>query len=219
MERDTADLKLYTSNDMARISCDNCNGCSSCCEGMGDTILLNPYDVNELCRNLKKTFQELLENAIELNVQEGMILPNLRMAGNRNCCSFLDENGRCLIHAFRPGLCRLFPLGRNYEEGTFQYFVVEDGCKKAGKSKVKINKWLDIPQLKHYEDFITKWHFFVKEFQQSLRDAAGQEDGDTYTKQMNLFILQTFFMKPYEENMDFYEQFEERLQRVKSIIG
>lgn len=173
--------KLYTSSDMARISCDDCKGCSSCCEGMGDTILLNPYDVYELSRNLNQTFQELLENAVELNVQEGMILPNLKMTGARNCCSFLDENGRCSIHAFRPGLCRLFPLGRNYEDGKFNYFV--------------------------------------KEFQQSLRDAAGQEEGEAYTKQMNLFLLQTFFMKPYEEHMDFYEQFEERLERVKGILG
>ncbi len=211
--------KLYTSSDMARISCDDCKGCSSCCEGMGDTILLNPYDVYELSCNLNQTFQELLENAVELNVQEGMILPNLKMTGARNCCSFLDENGRCSIHAFRPGLCRLFPLGRNYEDGKFNYFVVEDGCPKAGKTKVKINKWLGIPNLKKHEAFIIQWHYFVKEFQQSLRDAAGQEEGEAYTKQMNLFLLQTFFMKPYEEHMDFYEQFEERLERVKGILG
>lgn len=211
--------KLYTSSDMARISCDDCKGCSSCCERMGDTILLNPYDVYELSHNLNQSFQELLENAVELNVQEGMILPNLKMTGIRNCCSFLDESGRCSIHAFRPGLCRLFPLGRNYENGKFDYFVVEDGCPKIGKTKVKISKWLGVPDLKKHEAFITKWHYFVKEFQQSLQDAVGQAEGEAYTKQMNLFLLQTFFMKPYEEQMNFYDQFEERLARVKGILG
>ena len=32
------------------------------------------------------------------------------MAEDSESCTFLDENGRCSIHPFRPGICRLFPL-------------------------------------------------------------------------------------------------------------
>ena len=85
--------KLYTAGDMAKIGCDGCKGCSSCCEGMDDTVVLNPYDVYELTKNLNCSFEQMLNEKVELHIEEG----------------------RCEIHPFRPGLCRLFPLGRNYE--------------------------------------------------------------------------------------------------------
>ncbi len=52
------------------------------------------------------------DGPLELNVVDGIILPNLKMARAEEACSFLDTNGRCTVHAFRPGICRMFPLGR-----------------------------------------------------------------------------------------------------------
>ena len=71
--------KLYTAKDMAKIGCDGCKGCSSCCEGMGDTVVLNPYDVYELTKNLQVSFEDMLNQKIELHVEEGMILPHIKM--------------------------------------------------------------------------------------------------------------------------------------------
>ena len=65
----------------------------------------------------------MLNNEFELNVVDGVILPNLKMSGQNDACGFLDENGRCSIHAVRPGICRLFPLGRYYENHDFSYFL------------------------------------------------------------------------------------------------
>ena len=33
-------------------------------------------------------------------MQDGVILPNLKMQGERECCAYLDGNGRCSIHPF-----------------------------------------------------------------------------------------------------------------------
>lgn len=60
-----SDGKLYGNNDMAKISCHDCTGCSSCCRDMGQSIWLDPYDVYQLTRNLKKSFEELLTNEEE----------------------------------------------------------------------------------------------------------------------------------------------------------
>lgn len=65
---------------------------------------------------------ETSEKELELNVVDGIILPNLRMNGTREVCSFLNEEGRCSIHPYRPGICRLFPLGRYYEKMDFIIF-------------------------------------------------------------------------------------------------
>ena len=89
---------------------------------MGNSIVLDPYDVYRLTSGLNCRFEDLLINKLDLNVVEGIILPNLKMSGRNESCAFLDEEGRCSIHSIRPGICRIFPLGRIYEDGSFQYF-------------------------------------------------------------------------------------------------
>ena len=70
--------------------------------------------------------------------------------------AFLTEEGRCGIHPFRPGICRLFPLGRYYEENGFRYFLQVHECQKENRAKVKVKKWLDTPDLKKYETYIAR---------------------------------------------------------------
>ena len=143
--QEISDGKLYGLNDMVKADCGDCQGCSACCRGMGNSILLDPLDICRLSVNLNRTFEELLEDKIELNIVDGMILPNLRMSGEAEQCSFLDDNGRCTIHSFRPGICRIFPLGRYYENQGFQYFLQIHECKKDNRTKVKVRKWIDTP--------------------------------------------------------------------------
>ena len=140
-----SDGKLYDLNDCVKADCHDCQGCSSCCRGMGSSILLDPLDVHRLRMHLGKSFDELLEEALELRMVDGTILPNLRMAGSREACVFLSGEGRCGIHAARPGICRLFPLGRYYEEHKFRYFLQVHECSKTNRSKVKVKKWIDTP--------------------------------------------------------------------------
>jgi len=86
-----SDGRLYELNDMVKAGCNDCIGCADCCGGMGNSIILDPLDCHRLVLNLKITFEELLVNRIELNVVEGIILPNLKMTMSSEKCSFLDE--------------------------------------------------------------------------------------------------------------------------------
>ena len=104
---------------MVKADCGGCNGCSRCCHGMGNSIILDPYDVYRMTTGMGKSMQELLAASVELNVVDGVILPNLKMQGAEEACAYLDGGGRCSIHPYRPGICRLFPLGRYYENGGF----------------------------------------------------------------------------------------------------
>lgn len=163
-----SDGKRYGHKDMVKAGCNDCKGCSKCCQGMGHSIVLDPYDVYLLTENLKQSFEELLSYAIELQVAEGIILPNLKMTGAEEKCSFLNEQGRCSIHGFRPGFCRMFPLGRIYENNDFQYFLQVKECPQEPKTKVKIQKWLGIGDIRKYEVFVKDWHYFLKEIQELL---------------------------------------------------
>lgn len=209
---DISDGKLYTANDLVKADTGNCEGCSDCCKGMGNSIVLDPLDIQRLTNHLGKTMEELLSAYVELNVVDGIILPNLKMAGNEEACSFLNQEGRCQVHPARPGICRLFPLGRYYEDNKFQYFLQIHECKK-NRTKTKVKKWLDTPNLKEYEQYICKWHYFQKDLQKMLETQT-----DEMRKKVSMYILQEFYFKPYNVEVEFYEQFEERLCKAKKIF-
>ena len=204
-----SDGKIYGLNDMVRAACNDCAGCSSCCEDMGDSIILDPLDIYELTENLACSFENLLKKGIGLTVADGMILPNLKMT-EENVCPFLNQEKRCSIHVFRPGIRRVFPLGRSYKDDHLVYFLQLDGCVKANRSKVKVSKWLDTPELKKNQKYLIDWHAFRKKIERILLE---MED-ENQKKTISMFLLNTFFVNPYAGKMDFYEQFYERMEGV-----
>lgn len=206
-----SDGKLYGSNDMVKADCGDCEGCSACCRGMGTSIVLDPLDVNRLTCGLQMTFEELLTENVELNVVDGLILPNLKMV--EETCSFLNKEGRCSIHPIRPGICRLFPLGRYYENGGFRYFLQVNECRKENRSKVKVKKWIDTPDLKSYEAFVNDWHNFLLALEKYVSENPEEQ------KAVSMYILQQFYLSPYEEAENFYTQFAKRLARGYEELG
>lgn len=206
--------RLYRSCDMVKADCGGCKGCSDCCRGMGNSVVLDPWDVYWLSRGLNSSFSVLLNEYVELNVVDGLVLPNLKMTGEEERCRFLDAEGRCRVHGFRPGICRLFPLGRYYENREFRYFLQSRECKKENRTKVKISKWLGIPDLKRYEEFVLQWHDFLDEVMELL----DKQKDNQLSKDLGTYLLNTFYGEPYDLKADFYGQFEERLTRTKKLL-
>ena len=212
-----SDGRLYGLNDMAKLGCNDCSGCSSCCRGMGNTIVLDPYDVWRLTGGLGVSLQQLLAGHLELNVVDGIILPNLKLAGDSEQCTFLNEAGRCSIHPYRPGICRLFPLGRYYEEDGFRYILQVHECEKQNRSKVKIRKWMDTPDMERYDAYIADWHAFLSKLRAKLEketlagassDAADEEaSSQDLAKSISMYVLQQFYLLLYDTSRDFYSQY------------
>lgn len=207
-----SDGKLYRSNDLVKIDCHDCEGCSECCHGLCKLIILDPYDVFQLEVSERQTFEELMQEKIELNVVEGLILPNLKPVPGTDHCTFLNEQGMCKIHGYRPGICRLYPLGRYYENHKLHYILQTGECERSGKTKIKISKWLGIPRLSTYEQYILRYHDFLKELRERMIDQTKDE-----IKSLNLYLLQTFFQQSYDINCDFYEQFMPRLEQAEQV--
>lgn len=211
--KEISDGKLYTCNDLVKADCGDCKGCHACCCGMGQSIVLDPLDVSRLVNGLGMTFEELLTSGLELNVVDGIILPNLKMQSEKEQCMFLDENGRCSVHAFRPGICRLFPLGRYYEDRDFKYFLQVHECKKENRTKVKVKKWLDMPDMKKYEKFVNDWHYFLVDIGEALKDEPEA------AKSVSMYLLKRFYILPYQKEEDFYLQFDRRMEAVREGLG
>lgn len=205
--KEISDGRLYTENDMAKVGCNDCKGCSACCQGMGDSVILDPADIYRLCRGLDMDFQRLLEKYIAFGVVDGIILPHLRMEGEQERCSFLNDEERCAIHAYRPGICRIFPLGRIYENGDFCYFLQTKECASKVHTKVKISKWIDVERQTDYKRFLIKWHYLINDLEEVVKKK------EELSKEVNMRLLQSFYVADYDTARDFYEQFEKRYDK------
>jgi len=206
------DDRVYGLNDMVRCDCHDCKGCSDCCRGMDDTILVDPYDMHRLKNKLGLSFFDMQDKHIGLHIEDGMIVPHMLMGPN-DACTFLDENGRCTIHDARPGICRIFPLGRQYEGEKIDFILIDGEC-PADKTKTKVKKWIDTPDLKDNLMFLGKWHVFKREFQAMIAEMSADEEE---IRTLNMFVLRQLFVLDFDE--PFYNEFYKRLEEVRSGLG
>ena len=86
-------------------------------------------------------------------------------------------------------------------------------CPKENKTKVKVRRWLDTPELGKYEAFTTEWHYYLKEKQ----NAARESEDDAFRQQISMNILKLFYLLPYDGNTDFYTQFAARMELADTI--
>jgi hypothetical protein len=177
---------------------------------MGNSIVLDPLDVFRLTKGLNCTFEALIQKQAELNVVDGIVLPSIRMGEAGEACGFLDPQGRCSIHSFRPGICRLFPLGRIYTEEGIRYFLQIYECAKKNRTKVKVRSFMDNPDGKRYDKFIADWHDFLKKAENEME----KQDDPNFTRELSMNVLKMFYLTPYEKEQDFYDQFGKRLEAI-----
>lgn len=228
---------FYSSDDLVPVGCGDCQGCSSCCQNTGDSIILDPFDLYMLSLGTGKTFEDMIEQEIEIRLVDGLILPNLmkcagdgkgqkepaaseqasepsgssRPEGER--CPFLTSAGRCSIHAFRPGICRLYPLGRYYTDKGFSYILQKDECSGRDKTPVRVRDWLGIENLPAYEAYILDWHDFLKKIREALPRLTQNSKSSVRS-----YILQIFFVHPYLREIGFYPQYEARMDVCRDAL-
>lgn len=194
---DISDGRRYELNDMVKADTGGCNGCSQCCTGMGKSILLDPYDIwllKNFSESTRLSFEQLLATGnVELNIVDGLILPNLSMRED-DSCAYLNADKRCKIHAIRPGICRLFPLGRVYDEnGNYSYFLQTGECAKKNLAKVKVKKWIDMCCPGKNRTFVTAWHAFIKTVGQKMMEHKQNGRGEKL-QEIAMYVLNEFYV-------------------------
>lgn len=212
---DISDGKLYQIDDLVNVSCNGCKGKASCCHGMGNSIVLDPFDIFRITTQYAVTFEQLMTDKIELNVVDGIILPNLKMSEMTDGCTFLNDKGRCTIHGYRPSICRIFPLGRYYENNSFHYILQTNECKNTVQTKMKVGKWIDTSDVNQNEVFVIDWHYFLNDVENLIRNTRDENQ----IRNITMYILHMFYIKKYSPETDFYEQFNERLAVSKQAFN
>ena len=102
-----------------------------------------------------------------------------------------------------------------YEENRLDYFLQVEGCVKENRSKVKVCKWLDTPELKKNQQYLIDWHAFRKK----IKSILGEMSDENQKKTITMFLLNTFYINPYDTEQDFYPQFYARLDRIAQVIA
>jgi Fe-S-cluster containining protein len=212
---DISDGKLYDLNDMVKADTRGCEGCSDCCHGVGSTIVLNPFDMYEMTRCSDKSYDELLGEKIELHNEEKITLPHLKTHGADEACGFLTTEGRCSIHGSRPSICRLFPLGRYYEDQDFKYIFQPGECIKPNLSKVKVKKWIGIENYNENKKFILTWYNLLKALKWRVKFIHNDQELD----EVRDYLIQQFFKIDWHVEPNFYEAFYSRLSIAKDKLG
>ena len=209
------DGKFYELEELVRANCLDCVGCHDCCTGMGDTIVLDPFDIHMMKIATGQTMQQLLESErISLGVTAGLVLPHIKMNSETDACPFLNVEGRCSIHSNRPGMCRLFPLGRNYEDGKLNYILLTQECKNKNRAKVKVSQWIGIKPAEEYHSFVLHWHDFRRQVTELFAEAEEEE-----IKMLTMYILQAFYFQFEAVEDTFFEEFLQKLDYVKNALN
>lgn len=216
---------FYRPEDMVPVGCSDCAGCSDCCRNTGDSIVLDPYDMYLLSKGTGKTFTDMIEREIEIRLVDGLVLPNLiqqrvKEPGSEFAgapgegCAFLSAGGRCTIHPFRPGFCRLYPMGRYYTEDGFRYILQKNECTGREKTPVLLRDWIGVEDLPRYEAFVLGWHDFKKSAEAAMEGLTQRSRGSVRN-----YILQLFFVHPYITELDFYAQYAARMEVCREELG
>lgn len=205
----------YEIDDMVKADAGGCNGCSACCHGVGDMVVLNPFDVYSITKNTGVSFESLLTDKLNLVTENKISLPYLNMIGNKERCAFLNENDRCSIHKFRPSICRLFPLGRFYEEDTFKYFLQVDTCTKKNLKEVSVRDWIEIDDYDNNSLFIMVWYKLLKALTFRVKFIRDDEE----LKAVNTYLQEVFYNIDPKEHEDFYSELFSRVPAAKDKLG
>ena len=208
-----SDGKLYEVDDIVKADTCGCDGCSDCCRDVGDLVVLTPFDVYEITSYLGVKFDNLLGDKIQLRENNKILLPYLKMQEKNKYCSFLNKEGRCMIHSKRPNICRMFPLGRVYKNDDFKYFLQIGNCPKDNLKDIKVKNWIGIENYSENKKFILEWHKFIKALTFRLKFMRD----DNKINEVNQIILNNFYSIKIEGN--FYDEFMKCLPEVKNKLG
>jgi Fe-S-cluster containining protein len=106
-----AEAAVLSESDLLQLSCGS-GGCSANCCTKSAPIILNPYEIALICRESGMSYEDLLD-VVETGRAKAFPLV---MLPRDPACTFFTAKG-CRIYQSRPLACRLYPLGRVFEQG------------------------------------------------------------------------------------------------------
>ena len=147
--------------DRFRFACHSGVPCFNlCCADL--TLALTPYDLLRLKAGLSLSSDQVLDSYTEILSEDSSPFPRLKlkMSGREGRpCPFVSPAG-CTIYGFRPGACRIYPLGRGSARGGHEMFFVvrEAHCRGFEEARAwTVGDWMVDQGLEDYNASNDLW--------------------------------------------------------------
>lgn len=184
-----------------------CKACGKCCRQRQD-ILLTPYDMFSIAKYLGRTPDEIFIRYCEVYKGSNSHFPVVRVVPTppNNTCPFLRDR-RCSVHAKKPVVCRVYPLGRiSIPDQGVQYFFAGSGCNHEPTS-IKVRDWLADAASKECEEAGHLWADITSTILPLMQPGTFPYPGETQS-----LVLTTIF-KLLWLNYDMEDPFAPQLQQ------
>ncbi len=157
-----AEAAVLSEADLLQLSCGT-GGCGSNCCRSSAPVILNPYEIALICRASGMTYEDLLD-IVETDRANGFPLV---MLPRDPACHFWSEKG-CRIYGARPLACRLFPLGRVFDNGRSHLVLPErNACSGLVPSPTTtVGDYLRVQETHTHIEMAERWIEFVTEIEQ-----------------------------------------------------
>lgn len=156
-----SDAVPLADSDPIQLAC-GADGCASNCCKNGPHIILNPYEISMICKATGLSYEDLLD-IVETDRVNGFPLV---MLPRDPACHFWTATG-CRIYGARPLACRLFPLGRVFENDR-SYIVLPERNMCAGlvpSTGRDLADYLRQQETKIFIEMSDHWIDFVSEIE------------------------------------------------------
>ncbi|MBW2977936.1 YkgJ family cysteine cluster protein [Candidatus Woesearchaeota archaeon] len=139
-----------------------CQQCALCCKG--SQIILYPFDIMSLCKELNIKTSEFLKKYAYLQLDKNNILRCVLK--NKPICMFNKEN-KCSVYEARPVRCKTFPVGRIFQEDKTLYTLPKiKGCSGFNSNKKQtIEEYLKAQNVN--EKLEKEWSLFILKLKKS----------------------------------------------------
>ena len=177
-------------------------------------ILLNPADLYRIARHLGLTPEETVTQYCEVYIGPDSQLPIIRLRPKeyRKTCPFLGASG-CKIHAAKPTVCALFPLGRAYiaSKNKLVYFCQPVTC-GSNQQTHTVREWLAEFGRSYADEDTIRWMKLTPQLTLwMLKKGATLSEGARHAVWMLMLHLRYLH---YDIHQPFTEQFADNVRML-----
>lgn len=198
-----------------------CCGCGKCCKNRED-ILLNPRDLFRLAMHMKQTPDQVVARCCETYIGDHSRIPvvRLRPVGKAKVCPLLKDN-RCSVHAAKPSVCALYPLGRFLKATSTDpnapkesgYFIQPITC--GGHKQTTVRAYLESFGIPLEDVFHVEWNEMLMHLSEFCVEALCKDfDMDIM---WGIIYVQLYLL--YDMEQEFLPQFESNIAKLRDIIS
>ena len=190
----------------------HCNACGQCCKNRDD-ILLNPYDLYRIANHLNIEMGQVIQDYCVWYVGQTSKLPVVTV-NIKDTCPFL-ENNRCRIHAAKPTVCALYPLGRAGTEDGIRYIVQDVKC-GTDEEEQTVRSWLSGYGLDDSEEWFAKWQSTIIPLTGRM-NAIAEKASERIMNMVAQGLLVALYVN-YDREGPFMAQFKENVSKIDGLL-